>query len=64
MVVRAKKRSRDALAIKTLYPVTCTRDVEGVHIHAGGYDGWFDLGLVEAGVSVKLGGYDKDDDVP
>ncbi|HEX3761312.1 MAG TPA: DUF3160 domain-containing protein [Kofleriaceae bacterium] len=56
--------TRDVKPGKTLYPVTRTSGVEGVHIHAGGYDGWFDLGLVEMGVSEKLGGYDKDDDAP
>ncbi len=56
--------TKDVKPGKTLYPVTRMRGVEGVHLHAGSYDDWFDLGIVEPGVSAKLGGYDKGDDTP
>jgi hypothetical protein len=62
--VALSSMTRDVKPGKTLYPVTHTRGVEGVHLHAGGYDGWYDLGLVEQAVSEKLGGYDKADDEP
>ncbi|HEX7840843.1 MAG TPA: DUF3160 domain-containing protein [Kofleriaceae bacterium] len=33
------------------------RQVEGLHLHAGGYDGWFDLSPVAGGLWATLGGY-------
>jgi hypothetical protein len=36
--------------------------VEGLHLHVGSYDGWFDLGVIWEAVDAKLGGYDRPDD--
>lgn len=49
---------------KTVFPIQRPRGqaVEGLHLHAGGYDGWFDLGVVESSVWARLGGYTEKDD--
>jgi hypothetical protein len=35
------------------------REVEGLHLQVGGYDGWFDLNPVVSAIWAKLGGYQE-----
>jgi len=49
---------------KTVQPGTTTfalsaKNVEGVHLRAGAYHGWFDVPIVGAGVWATLGGYEE-----
>jgi hypothetical protein len=54
--------TKDVKPGKTLFAVKHTRNVEGVHLHVGDYDGWYDLGVVEPGIEVTLGGAAKADE--
>ena len=42
------------------------RQVEGLHLHTGSYDGWFDISPVAGGLWATLGGYAENtsDDAP
>ena len=50
--------TRDIKPGATTFPsIKLGKGVEGVHLRVGPFDGWYDLGIVEASIDVTLGGF-------